>query len=408
MQANRKIWPVLAVALAALALGAAGGMWYARKRMAAPAQAAPAPPLPPPAPAPAVAEAEDLIVSVPADSLERMNLKFGVVTAAPLTTQVRVPAAVAPNAYRVVPVSPVAGGIATEIRAELGQSVRRGEKMAQLFSREIAEAQSALIGFQAELDLEHKKLTRVQELVELGAASRQELEEIQSEHRLHQAHVEEARQKLLYLGLTPEQVDRVNRGEQIGSDIVVPAPQDGVVLSRSVNLGQVVGAGQELFTVADLSSVWIEGSLLENDFAAVRVGSQATATTPAYPGRVYRGTVAYIDPRVDPQTRTAKVRVELENRDLALRLGMYMDLTFSTGGGVAALAPPQAVQQIGVKSVVFLPVEGEPNRFRQRTVVTGGETGTGVRVMAGLRPGDRVVTEGSFLLRSESLRRYRQ
>ena len=108
------------------------------------------------------------------------------------------------------------------------------------------------------------------------------------------------------------------------------APIDGVVLSRTVNLGQVVSQAQELFVVTDLSSVWIEGDLLEDHFNAVNVGSRAAITTPVYPERRYRGIVEYIDPRVEAVTRTAKVRVAVENPGLALRLGMYMDMSFTS------------------------------------------------------------------------------
>ncbi|MGH9673300.1 MAG: efflux RND transporter periplasmic adaptor subunit [Bryobacteraceae bacterium] len=349
------------------------------------------------------------MVTIPADAIERMGLTFAQVATDLARTEIRVPGTVAPDGYRDVPVSSVVGGIATEITAELGQSVKRGQKIAQLFSRELAEAQTALIGYEAELEVEHKKLTRVEELVRLGAASREELESVEAAHRLHAAHVQEARQKLLFLGLTREQVGRVSQGRQVSSDVMIPAPIDGVVIARKLNLGQVVNASQELFTVTDLSSVWIEGSLLENDFASVRAGSRAMITTPAYPDRKYSGAVDYIDPRVDPQTRTATVRVIVPNRDFVLRLGMYADVTFtSVAGSRAPVVPAKAVQQIGPNSVVYIPVDGEANRFVQRSITLGEETPTGRQVLAGLRAGERVITEGSFLLRAEALRQHPQ
>jgi RND family efflux transporter MFP subunit len=220
--------------------------------------------------------------------------------------------------------------------------------------------------------------------------------------------VEEARQRLLLLGLSESQIDEVRAGRKVSSDIAIPAPMDGVVTARSLNLGQVVTAGQELFTVTDLSSVWIEGNLLEDHFASVTKGSRATITTPAYPGRTYRGVVDYIDPRVDPKTRTAKVRVVTENTDLALRLGMYMDLLFTRTEAPSTTVPSQAIQLIGSSSVVYVPVDGQPGQFRQKTVGAASEVMAGRRVVEGLRSGERVVTEGSFLLRAESLRQHPQ
>jgi len=403
---------VVLIALVALAAGAMAGGWFVQRRLKTASTANSVSTAPPPA-APVVAAAstappQEIVVTIPADALERMGLTFAHVTAEAARTEIRVPGAVKADGYREVPVSSVVGGIATEITAELGQSVKRGQKMAQLFSRDLSEAQAALIGFEADLDVEHKKLTRTQELVRLGAASREELESVEAAHRLHAAHVQEARQKLLFLGLTREQVGRVSQGQQVSSDVVIPAPIDGVVIARKLNLGQVVNASQELFTVTDLSSVWIEGSLLENDFASVRVGSRAVITTPAYPDRRYSGAVDYIDPRVDSQTRTAKVRVIVSNRDLALRLGMYADLTFSSVGSRVTVVPAKAVQQIGPNNVVYLPVDREANRFLQRTVTLGMEMPSGRQVLAGLRAGERVVSEGSFLLRAEALRQHPQ
>jgi RND family efflux transporter MFP subunit len=239
-------------------------------------------------------------------------------------------------------------------------------------------------------------------LVRLGAASRQELEEVEANHLSHAAHVEESRQRLLLLGVDEQQI-----GRQTDLNITIPSPLDGVVTARGVNLGQVVNSGQDLMTVTDLSSVWIEANLLENDFGTVRVGSQATITTPAYAGRKYRGAVEYIDPQVDPQTRTAKVRVAVDNSGLALRLGMYMDVLFASSTGVAVpIVPKQAIQSIGPTNVVYVAVDGESGRFVQRTVKTGQETPGGFQVLEGLKPGETVVTDGSFLIRAEAVRQH--
>jgi RND family efflux transporter MFP subunit len=368
----------------------------------------PAMPMPSSASAPPVLS-QETEVTIPAEDLDRLRLKFGKVTEAAVRVEVRVPGTVQPNGYKQVHVTPLVGGVVTQVAAELGQTVKRGQAVAQLFSRDLAEAQTAYISFSIELEAEHKKLMRTQELVRLGAASRQELEEIEASHQVHAAHVEEARQRLLLLGFDERQVADVAAGRQASTNIAIPAPIDGVVTARNVNLGQVVTSAQDLLTVTDLSSVWIEANLLENDFGSVPVGSRATITTPAYGGRQYRGVVSYIDPQVDPQTRTAKVRMEVDNPGLALRLGMYMDVLFSgPAGATVPLVPKHAIQSIGAMSVVFLAVEGNPGRFLQRTVKTGRESPDGFQVLDGLKSGETVVTDGSFLLRAESLRQHAQ
>jgi multidrug efflux pump subunit AcrA (membrane-fusion protein) len=114
--------------------------------------------------------------------------------------------------------------------------------------------------------------------------------------------------------------------------------------------------------------------------------------------------VDYIDPRVDPQTRTAKARVVVENRDLMLRLGMYADVHFAHSGTRAAVVPPQAVQVVGTSTVVYTPIDGQPGQFRQVAVTAGSLTTTERQIVSGIQPGQQVVTEGSFLLRAEAIR----
>ena len=400
--------------LAILIAGVGAGGWLAQRGMlfsTPKSQQGVASPVPATTllPTAAPAGSQEIEVTVPVESLDRMHLQFAKVTAGTMNTQIRVPGTVQPNAYREIHVTPIAGGVVTQVWVELGQSVKRGQPIVQLFSRDLAEAQTAFVGYQAEFDVEHKKLERTQELVRIGAASREELERVEADHRVHAAHVQEARQKLLLLGWDEDQIGRLSAGQQASTNISVPSPVDGIVTARAVNLGQVVGLGQDLLTVTDLSSVWIEGNLLEDDFSAVRAGSHATITTPAYAGRIYRGVVDYIEPRVDPQTRTAKVRVTLENPGFALRMGMYVDMKFTNvKTGNAVIVPKGAIQTVASGSVVYLPVELQEGRFLQRAVRIGEDAGGGVRVLEGLTQGDTVVTEGSVLLRAESLRQHPQ
>jgi len=172
-----------------------------------------------------------------------------------------------------------------------------------------------------------------------------------------------------------------------------------------VNPGQVVGAAQELFVVTDLRTVWVIGDLYEKDFTSVGVGSPATITIPARPKGTLQGRIAYIDPRVDPASRTAKVRVEVPNRDMGLRLGMYVTLDFRTGSGERSLVVPrEAVQAVGERNVVYVPVEGDEGRFAERPVKLGSPVGESIQVLEGVKAGDRVVTAGSFFLRGEAAR----
>jgi hypothetical protein len=175
-----------------------------------------------------------------------------------------------------------------------------------------------------------------------------------------------------------------------------------VITERAANVGLNVDQATPLFTVVDLSTVWIIADVYEKDFSRVRVGNDATVTTSAYPGLSLRGRISYIDPQVNPETRTAKVRVEVPNPRGDLRLGMYADVVVTGAPGASVpVVPRSAVQNVGDRTVVYLANPKEPGKFTEREVRLGNASGEQVEVTAGVQPGDAVVTEGSFFVRAE-------
>src|SRR4030095_6144169 len=162
---------------------------------------------------------------------------------------------------------------------------------------------------------------------------------------------------------------------------------------------------KELMRVTDLSSVWVVGQVYEKDLASVRVGSGASITSEAYPRRVFQGQVSYVDPKLDPQTRTAQVRVELANPGQQLRIAMYVNVAFAALGKpqtTTPMVPVAAIQYFGNQQVVFVPKDC--NVFEIRPVRLGPESNGYYPVLEGLKVGDQVVTEGSFMLRAEWLK----
>jgi RND family efflux transporter MFP subunit len=358
-----------------------------------------------PATAPTPSADEAVEVSLTPEAIERAGIRTAVVETRTSTSTMTLPGTVTTNAYRDTKVNALVGGIVRQVSADLGSIVSQGQPLAVIFSSELAETQMKYLSMKAMLKADHQKLRRSEKLVALGAASRQELEEVTATHAGHATDVAAARQRLLLLGLSPDQVARITDASQVVSDVVVTSPAEGVVIGRSVNPGQVVGAAHELFVVTDLRTVWVIGDLYEKDFASVTVGSPATVEVPARPKPMLTGRVAYIDPRVDAATRTAKVRVEVPNRNMELRLGMYVTLNFRIGSGERSIVVPRdAVQAVGERSVVYVPVEGDEGRFTERPVKLGAAVGDSVQVLEGVKAGDRVVIAGSFFLRGEAAR----
>jgi RND family efflux transporter MFP subunit len=309
------------------------------------------------------------------------------------------------NAYRTTPVVSVVGGILRRVSAELGQKVSQGQTVAVVFSDELAMAQSRYLNALADLDEHHKHHARTVRLVEIGAASREELEQAATKLRTAESEVASQRQRLLLLGLSEKRIAQLKTPAQVSSEVSLPAPVSGNVISRTANPGEVIQADKEVLRIADLSSVWVMGQVYEKDLGKVVVGSGASITSDAYPGRVFRGRVSYVDPALDPATRTAQARIELANPGQVLKIGMFVNVAFAALGGAkstTAVIPKSAVQNINNQQVVF--VERTPNNYAMRPVKLGPEVNSQYPVLEGLSAGERIVTDGSFLLRAEWLK----
>jgi RND family efflux transporter MFP subunit len=201
-----------------------------------------------------------------------------------------------------------------------------------------------------------------------------------------------------------QKVNALRSPTQISSDIALAAPISGTITKRDVNQGEVVEANKPMMTIADLSTVWVIAQVYERDIARLAVGTGATVTSDAFPDRVFRGHITYIDPQLDEATRTAKVRVEVLNGDRALKLGMYVRVALGQSGGserTVPVIPASAVQTMDDRQIVFV-VTNDPNSFEMRPVRLGKETAGKYEVLEGLTVGDRVVTNGSFMLRAEA------
>ena len=344
----------------------------------------------------------DVVVTLTPDAVERAGLVTAPVVTGTSATDLRLPGVVEPNAYHQVAVTPLVNGRVTRVTAQLGARIRKGETMADIYSPAIAEARTKYVSARAMLEAHDLELQRTQKLVEIGAASRQELERIHAEHAAQIAEVNSAKSQLELLGVPAPPSHEAQAGDTVSATSSVPAPIDGVVTERNANVGLNVDGATKLFTVVDLSTVWIVADVYERDFSRVHVGSDAVITTAAYPGETRRGRVSYIDPQVNAATRTAKVRIEVANPRGDLRLGMYADVAMSTGAATArAMIPRAAIQQVGNRSVVYLVDPKQPGRFVERSVTLGASSGEQVEVKAGLQPGDIVVSEGSFFVRAE-------
>ena len=408
-------WPAAAAAsVALLAIGAGGAYGLLRGHSTSGSTAAdhtvpPAANGTPPTGSPALStdagtpgSTPDVVVTLTPEAVARGHIVVSPVVSANAGSGLRLPAVVEPNTYHQVMVTPLVSGRVTRVQVELGQRVQSGQLLAEVFSPELAEVQTRYISARATLLAHEQELRRVEQLVTIGAASRQELEMLHAEHAGRSTEVESTRSRLELLGLSASVIDNLAPGQQLSAVTAVLSPIAGVVTERTANVGVNVDPTMKLFTVTDLSTVWVVADLYEKDFAGVPLGTQATVATAAYPDAEHHGTVSYIDPQLSAETRTARVRVEVNDPRHELRLGMYATMTIpiATEQG-AAMIPRSAVQNVGDRTVVYLADATQAGRFSERDVRLGAISGDRVAVRDGLRVGDQVVGEGSFLVRAE-------
>lgn len=295
---------------------------------------------------------------------------------------------------RVSHIGPKTQGRVVELMVQEGSRVGAGQVLAHLESPEVGSIRAELHEAEALLEIARENFEREQRLEAQGISSRRELLDAEAEFRREQARLRSAEERLRVLGASLH-------GD--GGHFDVTSPYEGVVVQRHAGRGEVMGPSDQLFTVADLSRLWIELDIYERDLVRVREGQDVQVTTAAWPGRPFRGTIVYVGDILDAERRTVRARVEVENDDEALKPGMFATAGIRVaedGPGVLAV-PSDAVQTVEGSTVVWVPGD-EPGEFLVRPVQVGRELPAGlVEITAGLEAGDRLVVEGAFTLKSE-------
>jgi cobalt-zinc-cadmium efflux system membrane fusion protein len=355
---------------------------------------------PPAATAEPPADSQTLVLT--AEAVSRAGISVSPVTMSTDGSALRVPGVVEPDAYRTVEVTPIVSGTVLSVSAVLGEAIVKGATVARLRSPELTDEARRWLTGRAALDAVSRRQERTRQLAKIGAASQEELEAIQAEFVQASTEVDTARARLARLGLDDAGLAAIAAGEAAPEVIDVRAPAGGVVVRRAANPGQNVAEADSLLTLADVRHVWVMADVFERDLGPVRIGQTVTVTSEAFTGRTWTGRVAYIDPELARDTRTARVRIEVDNPDAALRFGMFAVATISAPAAVpSARVPKASVQTLGAVSVVYVEVPGQPHTFVERAVVLGNSSGDQVEIRSGVSPGDRVVGTGSFFLRAE-------
>lgn len=310
-------------------------------------------------------------VTLPAGRQQLIGVKLAKAEERDLSRTVRTVGTVAADETRRAQITLKFGGFVERLYADYtGQAVRRGQPLLSVYSPDLFATQNELL---------------------LAARNRKEFG-----GTLYEA----ARRRLLLWDVSPAEIDRIERTGQLLRTITVRSPVDGVVLTKNAVVGTQVMPGMVLYELADLRRVWVLADVYESDLPYTRVGQAVQVTLTHVPGRAWLGRISFVPPVVDPATRTAKVRIELDNPDGSLKPEMFADVILQQPIGYVLAVPETAVLQTGTRSIVFVS-QGE-GRFEPRQVQTGAKAQGFYEIRGGLRPSETVVVDANFLVDSES------
>lgn len=360
-------------------------------------------------PAKGVAEVPPNVVFATEDQLK--NLTIEPVAARDFTVDREVTGRVGFNEDRLTPVFPAYSGRVVEALATKGQFVRKGEPLLVIESPDYVEAQNNLAIARGDLDRATVNLQtaqvsaeRARRLFTYEAISKKDLQSSEAALALALTELQRSRgalrvaqARLELFGKTAGAVRRLKAGAD--RRITIASPISGTVVERQVGPGQVVkpDAPAPLFQISDLSDLWVHGDVFESDLARIRLGAPAKISVESYPNRVFPARVSFINPTVDPVTRTVHVRCRVSNPHGLLKPEMFARMTIIAAAKQSVpVIPASAV--VGSGEISFVLVEEAPGRFRKRKVEIGHEVDGSVMIKSGLKIGERIVTKGAVLL----------
>jgi len=347
------------------------------------------------------------LVRLTAEEIKSAGIIVQPVTRSEFRTIRDFPGTVEPNEHALAEITTLVRGRVIDVYADLGREVKGGTLLALLYSSELGMAQSAYLKATAKLNVAERAFRRAELLLKEKVIGVAELQRREGEMLSLRAELREARDRLLILGLTDEDLRNLDRNHTIRSHVPVVAPFDGRIIARNLTKGEVVETTEKLFVVADLSDVWVTAVIPEKDIPYIRpdqtgTGQSVEVHVAAYPGQTFQGRITYVGDVLDPATRTMRLRLELPNPERKLKPAMYATVrVYSEPEANALLIPVSAVQRDRDRQFVF--VEREPAIFEARDVKLGNSNGREIKVEDGLLEGESIVTNGAFVLKSELL-----
>ena len=340
-------------------------------------------------------EPEELTLTT--EEAQRAGVKVEEIKTSAMGETIAVTATIQPSQERLARIAPRIEGRITSTPAKLGDAVRAGQTLATLDSVAVGEAHASWVQAQAELRIAESDFKRAESLVADEIIPRKDFLRAHAEREKANANLRNAADRLRLMGGTPNA-----RGSGV-SGFVVTAPFAGTVIEKKATLGGLASPAEPIYTIADLSRVWIQADLPESALAKVRVGARASVTVPAYPQQTFEGRVGHIGAGVDKETRTVSARIEVANQDSRLKPEMFATASIEVAGdsrGVLSL-PDEAIVLMQGQPTVFVFEQGA---YAMRVVEPGERAGGRTVLKSGIKPGEQVVTSGAYALKARKLK----
>jgi cobalt-zinc-cadmium efflux system membrane fusion protein len=338
---------------------------------------------------------EEEALTLTAEQIQQSGITLEEAKEGDLVRTTTFPGSVIANPDRIAIVAAKAPGVVVDVKKRLGETVAKGELLAILESREIAEVKGELLAAQRTESLARSTFEREKNLFEKKISSEQDYLTARTALEEARIRVDLARQKLAAFGLAQADVARMNSGSGALQVLEVRSPIEGRIVERKATAGASVGSETELFTVADLKTIWIEAAVAPSDLAFVKEGNSVSVEGQ---GKT-TGQVVFVSPVVDRDTRLAKVIVQIANPDSTWRPGDFASVTINSSSEKAGvLVPKGAIQRMKKDQVVFVRTE---KGFERRDVVLGRSDGNQVEIRFGVDAGESVAVANSFVLKAQ-------
>ncbi len=343
---------------------------------------------------------EERVVHLEDVNLEELGIEIAVAGPGRLAVTAELPGEVQVNGDRMAHVAPRVGGVVREVRASLGDTVRKGQLLAVLDSRELADAKAAYLAAAERLRMADSTFSREERLFKGKVSSEQDFLDASQRRAEGRIELRTAQQKLLVLGVTENEITNLPDSHNVAlTDYRLLSPFDGTVIDRHITLGETVAAEDPVFTVADLSSVWIDLSVYQRDIGVVRSGQSVRVETNH--GDEAEFVIDFVQPLVGEETRTALARIVAPNVDGHWHPGCFVKarVTTSASDEARVVVPDTAVIRMpDGDDVIFVATD---HGFEPMVVALGMRSTGRVEIVAGLDPGDRYVARGGFSLKAE-------